>query len=99
MIITKKAAKHEVTEILIVIGTLGTSPKGLKRRPKKLDIGGRIETIQIIALLRSARILRRVLETGGDLLSTRPQRMKNSQEVKEMVIPIVVGALGKSPKD
>ena len=44
--------------------------KGLVRGLAKLEIGGRIESIQVTALRRSARILRRALETG-DLLSFR----------------------------
>ena len=50
-------------EIPIVIGALGMVPKGLERSLEELEIRGRIETIQTTALLRSARILRRVLET------------------------------------
>ena len=59
--------------IAIVISALGTVPKGLAGGGglEELEIGGRIETIQITALLRSARILRRVLETWGDLLSLK----------------------------
>ena len=38
---------------------------------KELEIRGRIETIQTTAMLRSDRILRRVLETRGVLLSFR----------------------------
>ena len=45
----------------------------LERELEELEIGGWIETIQIIALLRLASILRRVLETWGDLLSLRLQ--------------------------
>ena len=45
--------------IPIVVGALGTVPKSLE----ELEIRGRIETIQTTALLRSVRILRRVLET------------------------------------
>ena len=41
---------------------LGTVPKGLVKKLKKLEIGERAETIQATAFLRSARILRRVLE-------------------------------------
>ena len=52
-----------VTVILIVIGALGMIPKGLVRGLEELEIGGKIKTIQTIALLRLARILRRVLET------------------------------------
>ena len=49
--------------IPIVTGELGTIPKGFIKRLEELEIGGRAETIQTTALLRSARILRRVLET------------------------------------
>ena len=54
----------------------------------KVEVGGRIEAIQTIAFLRSTRILRRVLESRGELLSLRLQRettswrwCKNSQRV------------------
>ena len=36
-----------------------------------LEIRGQVETIQMTALLKSARILRRILKTWGDLLSFR----------------------------
>ena len=62
-----------VTVLPIVIGKLGMVPKGLERRLEELEIGGQIKTIQITALLRSARILRRVLETWEGLLSLRLQ--------------------------
>ena len=47
----------------IVIGALGTITKGLLKGPGDLEVGGRVETMQTTALLRTARILRRVLET------------------------------------
>ena len=53
----------QVTIIPIVIGTFGTVTKGLLKRLGDLEVGGRVETIQTTALLRTARILRRVLET------------------------------------
>ena len=53
----------KVTVIPIVTGTLGTVTKGLLQGIEDLEIRGRVETIQTIALLRSARILRRLLET------------------------------------
>ena len=56
----KKLWNMKVTIMPIVIGTLGTITKGLL---KGLEVGGRVETIQTTALLRTARILRRVLET------------------------------------
>ena len=46
-----------------IIIALGTVTKGLIQGLEDLEITGRVETIQTTALLRSARILRRVLET------------------------------------
>ena len=51
----------------IVIGAKGL--KGLE----DLQVCGRVETIQTTALLKTARILRRVLETLGNLLSLNIQ--------------------------
>ena len=59
----------KVTIIPIVIGAFGTVTKGLLKGLEDLEVGGRVETIQTTALLKNARILRRVLETWGDLLS------------------------------
>ena len=53
----------KVTIIPIVIGAFGTVTKGLLKGLEDLEYGGRVEPIQITALLRTARILRRVLET------------------------------------
>ncbi len=41
----------------------GTITEGLLKGLEDLEVGGRVETIQITALLRTARILNRVLET------------------------------------
>ena len=62
-----------VTVIPIVAGALGTVTKRLERGEEILEIRGRIETIQTIALFRSAWILRKVLETWRNLLSLRLQ--------------------------
>ena len=59
----KKLWNMRVTIIPIVIGAFGTVAKGLLKGLEDLEVGGRIETIQTTALLRTARILRRVLET------------------------------------
>ena len=56
------------TVIPIVIGALESIPKGLVKRLEDLETRRQIETIQTTALLRSARILRRVLEIWGDLI-------------------------------
>ena len=53
----------KVTVIPVVIGVLGTISKVLVKGKEDLEIGGRVETIQTTALLRTDRILRRVLET------------------------------------
>ena len=63
----------QVTIIPIVIGAFGTVTKGLLKGLEDLDVGGRVETIQTTALLRTDRILRRVLETWGDLLPLKLQ--------------------------
>ena len=47
--------------------------KGLLKTLADLEVGGRVENIQKTALLKTARILRRVLETWGDLLSLKLQ--------------------------
>ena len=61
----------KVTVMPIVIGELGMIPKGLVRGLEELKIGGRAVTIINAALLRLARILSRVPETRGNLLSLR----------------------------
>ena len=59
----KKLWNIKVTIVPIVIGALGTITKGLLKGLGDLEVGGRAETIQTTALLRTAKILRRVLET------------------------------------
>ena len=46
----------------IVIGAFGTVTEGLLKGLEDLEVGGRVETIQTTALLKTARILRRVPE-------------------------------------
>ena len=53
----------KVTIIPSVIGAFGTVTKGLLKGLEDLEVGGRVETIQTTALLKTARIQRRVLET------------------------------------
>ena len=64
----KEKRLKERNVIIIIIIT-----KGLLKGLEDLEVGGQVETIQTTALLRTARILRRVLETWGDLLSLRLQ--------------------------
>ena len=52
----------KVTVIPIVIGELGTVTKGLIQGLVDLEIRERVETIQTTALLKSARLPRRMLE-------------------------------------
>ena len=53
----------QVTIITIGIGAFGTVNKELLKGVDDVEVSGRMETIQTTALLRTARILRRVLET------------------------------------
>ena len=69
----KKLWNMKVTIVPIVIGAFGTITTGLLKRLEDLEVGGRVETMQTTALLRTARILGRVLETWGNLVSLKLQ--------------------------
>ena len=69
----KKLWSMKVTIVPFVIGAFGTISKGLLKGLEDLEVGGRVETIQMTALLGTARMRRRVLETWGDLLSLQLQ--------------------------
>ena len=64
----KKLLNMKWMMIPIVIGVVSTVTKELIKGLEDLEIRGRVKTLQTTALLRLARILRRVLETWGDLL-------------------------------
>ena len=68
----KKLWNIQVTIIPIVIGAIETVTKDLLKGLEDLEVGGRVETIQTTALLRTARILRRVLKTWGDCCHSDP---------------------------
>ena len=74
----KKLWNMKVMIVPIVIGAFGTISKGLLKGLEGLEVGGRVETIKMIAWLRTTRILRRVQETWGDFLSLRLQGKNNS---------------------
>ena len=69
----KKPWNMKVTIIPLVIGAFDTVTKGLLKGLEDLEVGRGVETIQTTTLLRTARILRKVLETWGDLLSLKFQ--------------------------
>ena len=48
-------------------------PKGLVKGLEKLEVRGKVKNVHTIALVRSIRVLRQVLETLGNLLSLKPQ--------------------------
>ena len=59
----------KLSEIPISIGAFGTMPIELKKKGKEdLEIRTQLGIIQTKLLLRSARILKRALETRGGLL-------------------------------
>ena len=62
----KKLWNMKVTIVPIVIGAFGTITKGLWKGLKELEVVGRLVTIQMTALLRTARIRRIFMETWGD---------------------------------
>ena len=77
----------KVKIIPIVIGAFGTVTKGLIKGLEDLEISGRVETIQRTALLKTARILRRVKRLEEtcfhSISSERPSAytdVKNSNE-------------------
>ena len=59
----KKLRNIKVTIVPIVTDKIGTVTKGLLKGLEDLEVGGWVETIQTTTLLRTVRILRRVLET------------------------------------
>ena len=59
----KKIWNMKVTSIPIEIGGFGTVTQGLLKGIVNLETRGRMDSIETTALLRSAIILRRVLET------------------------------------
>ena len=69
----KKLCNMKVMVIPFVIGILGTVTKALLQGLKDLQRRAWVETIQTSTLLRSARILRRVLETWEELVLFRLQ--------------------------
>ena len=63
------------------------------KRQEDLVIRGQVETIQTTALLRTVRILRRVLETCGDLLSLKIDKITGRLGHIEQVETIQTTAL------
>ena len=73
-----------MTFIPVIIDVLGTVTKGLIKGLEDLEIRGRVETMQTTALLRSARILRRLEETCCHLASCeRPSAITDVKNSKE----------------
>ena len=66
--ITPKTMKYEADGGINCGWFTWEIPKALVMGPEDFEIRGQVETIQITALLRLTRILRKVLETWGELL-------------------------------
>ena len=71
--VLKKLWNMKVTIILIVISAFSTVTKGLLKGLEDLEVAWRVETIQSTTLLRTTRILKRVLEIWGSFLSHKLQ--------------------------
>ena len=59
----------KVTIVPIMTGSFGTVTKGLLKGLEDLEVGGRVETIQTTAFMKTDRISRRILQTWRDFLS------------------------------
>ena len=78
----------KVTIVPIVNGALGTITKGLLKGLEDLEVGGWVETIQTTILLRTSRILRRVLETCCH--SNSSEKPSANTDVKNSLIIIML---------
>ena len=76
----KKLWDVKVTVIPIIIGTFGTIPKGLVKGLEDLLIRGQVETILTTGLLKSDRILKRVLEILGDY-----QKSNHNNQIEHLI--------------
>ena len=87
---SKKIWNMKVMVILIVVGAIGTISKRLVKGLEDLEIREHIETIQNIAPLRWARILRRILETWGDLPSFNLPWKTISFQMRIIIIIMII---------
>ena len=71
----KKLRNMDVTAIQIIVDALGMNAKGLKKSPEEVEIRETIETIQLSALLKLARIL---YKNPGDLRRCAVTQTSNS---------------------
>ena len=69
----EKLWSMKVTIVPIVIGAFGTVTKGLLKCLEDLEVGGRVETTQTTAILKTNRILKESWKTWGKLLSLKLQ--------------------------
>ena len=83
----KKLWNMKVTIILIVIGAFGTVTKGLLKGLEDLEVGGRVETIQTTALLKTREYWEeswRLEETCGHSISNeRPSAYADVKNCNE----------------
>ena len=78
----KKVCNTTATKIPIVVRVLETGRKNLERELDELEIRGRFETIETAGLLRSAKILRRDVETWGDVMGKGKLHNENTEWIK-----------------
>ena len=90
-----KVWNMKVTFIPIVFGALGRDTEALLKVQEDLEKRGRIETIQTTTLLRSARILRRVLRRLAVTQTSvkDPQLTLILKTLKELTV-IITGTTG-----
>ena len=80
----------KMTIVLIVIGAFCAATKGLLNGLEDLEVREQLETIQTTALLKTTRILRRVLEIKETCChsnsSERPSANANVKNSNEIII-------------
>ena len=86
----EKLWNMKVTIIPILIGAFGTVTRGLLKGQEDLEVGRRVETIQITALLRTGRILRRVLETCCHSNSSENHQLTLRRKKSDALIIIII---------
>ena len=77
----KKLRNIKVRIVPNVIGAFGAITKGLLKGLEDLEVGVRVETIQMTALLRTARILRRISHSDSSEKPSAGTDVKNSKGV------------------
>ena len=73
-----------VTVVSLVAGAPGTPAKAIEKRLKNIGIETKITDLQKTALIHTSRILQKVLEVSGVLLTSYLKKKKKSYPLVEI---------------